>query len=233
MHAFPGQQILPDLHVLAARLTCLLTCLRDGRSACGAARVRPSSRRPGAARALVPLFLLFVFLFPARALSASVSVSVSVPISVYVPVSVPVSLCVCLSLPLVSVSLPSLSNSALPSQHTVRPQYTVAWQPTALSQFVGRRALSSAAHKKPTEAGSEGGKAAPLFPMHKKGDNLFDLLGLCDYYGVGYKAARNWWAARYPDSYWIITKVKMTNTRPRTRRHVCVTCLSFSQPFRR
>ena len=84
---------------------------------------------------------------------------------------------------------------------------------------------------KPTEAGSEGGKAAPLFPMHKKGDNLFDLLGLCDYYGVGYKAARKWWAARYPDSYWIITKVKMTNTRPRTRRHVCVTCL-FRLPVR-
>merc|ERR1712216_986921 len=39
--------------------------------------------------------------------------------------------------------------------------------------------------------------------------------GLCDYYGVGYKAARNWWAARYPDSYWIITKVKMTERSKR------------------
>ena len=144
---------------------------------------------------------LSVFFQRARSLSLSLSLSLSMFLRLFLCV------CVCLSLPLVSVSLPSLSNSALPSQHTVRPQCTVAWQPTALSQFVGRRALSSAAHKKPMEAGSEGGKAAPLFPMHKKGDNLFDLLGLCDYYGVGYKAARKWWAARYPDSYWIITKV--------------------------
>ena len=36
-----------------------------------------------------------------------------------------------------------------------------------------------------------------MYPLHRKGDNLFDLLALLDYYGVGYKAARKDWVARY------------------------------------
>jgi len=75
-----------------------------------------------------------------------------------------------------------------------------------------QRSMSSAAQK-PVEPAAE--VKAQLFPLHRKGDNLFDLLGMCDYYGVGYKAARKDWIDRYPESYWIVTKVKMTATSRR------------------
>jgi hypothetical protein len=73
--------------------------------------------------------------------------------------------------------------------------------------------MSSASQKpaeKPAEKANSSSGSEQLFPMHKKGDNLFDLLGLCDYYGVGFKAARKDWIERYPDSYWLISKVKMS-----------------------
>lgn len=75
-----------------------------------------------------------------------------------------------------------------------------------------QRSMSSAAQT-PVEPAAE--VKAQLFPLHRKGDNLFDLLGICDFYGVGFKAARRDWIVEYPDSYWIVTKVKMTPTSRR------------------
>ena len=59
-----------------------------------------------------------------------------------------------------------------------------------------RSMSSAAANSSDAEGEGAGSMAGKLFPMHKKGDNLFDLLGLLDYYGVGYKAARQEWIAR-------------------------------------
>lgn len=65
--------------------------------------------------------------------------------------------------------------------------------PAGAASFFGMRAMSSSAPK--TDEAPAAGVA--LYPLHRKGDNLFDLLALLDYYGVGYKAARKDWVARY------------------------------------
>ena len=94
---------------------------------------------------------------------------------------------------------PGLTCRLNPQHPQMRP-----WTPTSSRAHVARscaapqaRSLSSAAaNSSAAESSGSGTGVAALFPMHKKGDNLFDLLGLLDYYGVGYKAARQDWIAR-------------------------------------
>jgi hypothetical protein len=85
-----------------------------------------------------------------------------------------------------------------------QPPQTRPWTPISSRAHVARpcaapqaRSMSSAAaHSGSAESAGGGSGVGTLFPMHKKGDNLFDLLGMLDYYGVGYKAARQDWVAR-------------------------------------
>eukprot|EP00291_Cryptomonas_curvata_P007167 CAMPEP_0172187542 /NCGR_PEP_ID=MMETSP1050-20130122/21404_1 /TAXON_ID=233186 /ORGANISM="Cryptomonas curvata, Strain CCAP979/52" /LENGTH=220 /DNA_ID=CAMNT_0012861893 /DNA_START=199 /DNA_END=857 /DNA_ORIENTATION=+ len=58
----------------------------------------------------------------------------------------------------------------------------------------------------------EVGDAAEKKPKYK-GKTIFDVIGYLDNFGVGWRLSRNPWIRKYPDSYWIITRVKLFPNR--------------------
>jgi len=57
--------------------------------------------------------------------------------------------------------------------------------------------------------------SAKYFPLHNRGNNAFDLMYLLDCWGIGWRIIRQNWIGKEPESYWIVTRVKMTNRNRR------------------
>jgi len=53
------------------------------------------------------------------------------------------------------------------------------------------------------------------FPLHPRGSNVFDLMYLLDQWGVGWRIIREKWIGKQPESYWIVTRVKMSQRNRR------------------